>query len=214
MQITGGAYEKPSLISQALVVCFSIAVIVMAGWLVKTIMFTEYGTTAVVDDTEIETVGPATLENVSPDPDRSSVTARLNSAYFEPSSRDYSYATAAPPRPALPLASVTEPPPAASRDAGYPALSVTTPAPDVNYRGIQADGPLPDGAPVAPSDAIVGFVPLPTPPPALPRARGKVVWGVASIPMPRPRPRLEAEAVQPEPEQAQSLFNLLMYGPR
>jgi hypothetical protein len=208
---TAQAYEKPSLISQALVVCFTIAVILMAGWFVSTIMFTKYGTTSAVDDTEIVTVAPATLENVSPDPDKSPVTARLNSAYFEPSA----YATAAPPRPALPLASVTEPPPAAPRDAGYPASSVTTVVPDANYRGIQADEPLTAGALVATADPTADFVPLPPPPPpTLPRMRGRAGWGVASIPVPRPRPRLEAEEVQPGPEQAQSLFNLLMYGPR
>jgi hypothetical protein len=203
MQITGCAYEKPSRISQALVVCFSLAVVLMAGWFTATIMFSNYGTTSAVDDTEIESTVPADAENVSPESDKPSVTERLNSAYFELRSRDYAYAAAAPPRSALPLASVTDSPPAATRDPGYPALSGATAVPDANYRGIPANEPLRTEALIEATDAT-NFVPLPPPK----RSR------TASIPMPRPRPRLEAEEVQPAPEQAQSLFDRLMYGPR
>ena len=203
MRITGHTYEKPSRISQALVVCFSIAVVLMAGWFAITIMFSHYGTTSAVDDTEIATTAPAYVENVSAEPDESSVTARLNSAYFELLSRDYAYAAAPPPRSALPLAPVAEPFPAATRDPGYPALSLANVVPDVNDRKIPADEPPPARALTrALTEAAAEVVPLPPP------KRSHT----ASIPIPRPRPRIEAEDVQSGPEQSQSLFDLLMYG--
>jgi hypothetical protein len=201
MRITGHTYEKPSRISQALVVCFSIAVVLMAGWFAITIMFSHYGTTSAVDDTEIVTTSPARVENVSAEPDESSVTARLNAAYFEPLSRDYAYAAVAPPRSALPLVPVAEPFPAATRDPGYPALSLANVVPDVNDRKIPADESPPARALTEAAADVV-----PSPPPKRSHT--------ASIPMPRPRPRIEAEDVQPGPEQSQSLFDLLMYGQR
>jgi hypothetical protein len=200
MRISGHTYEKPSRISQALVVCFSIAVVLMAGWFAITIMFSHYGTTSAVDDTEIVTTSPASVEDVSAEPDESNVTARLNAAYFEPLSRD-AYAAAAPPRSALPLAPVAGPFSAATRDPGYPALSIAPVMPDANYRTIPADEPLPAGAL---TEAAADVVPLPPP------KRSHTAF----IPIPRPRPRIEAEDVQPAPEQSQSLFDLLMYGQR
>jgi hypothetical protein len=215
MQSTSLTYEKPSWISQGLVICFSIAVVLMAGWLVITIKVASLGTTSVVDDTEIVTSPPVYVENVSPEPDQPGVTARQNTAYFEPLPRDDAFATVAPPRSALPLASLTEPSPAAIRDPGYPLLSISTPMPDANYRGIPAEEPLQAGAPAETDGAAVDLVPLPPPPPpTLPRMRGRVGWRTASIPVPRPRPRLEAEDVQANPEQPQSLFDLLLYGQR
>lgn len=213
MPTTGCAYEKPSRMSQALVVCFSVAVIVMSAWFLKMIMFTKYGTTSVADDTEIEMVAPGTAGNVSSDPDRPPQAAPFNSAYFEPSARDNGFATAVQPRPSLPLASVAEPPSADPRDAEPLSLPVATVAPDASYRGVQPDQPLRAEALAAPADASAESTPLP-PPPVVPRMRGRSAWGLAAIPMPRPRPRLEAEEVAPAPEQAQSIFNLLMYGPR
>jgi hypothetical protein len=205
MRITGHTYEKPSRISQALVVCFSIAVVLMAGWFAITIMFSHYGTTSAVDDTDIVTTAPIYVENVSAEPEESSVTARLNSAYFEPLSRDYAYAAVAPPRSALRLAPVAGPFPAATHDPGYAALSIATVVPDANYRGIPADEPLPAVPPIEATNATADLAPLrPSPKPAR----------KASIPVPRPRPQLEAEDVQPAPEQPQSLFDLLMYGQR
>jgi hypothetical protein len=208
MQVTGCAYEKPSRISQALVICFSLAVVVMATWFVATIMFSNYGTSAALDDAEIVPTMPTHVENVLPEPDKSSVTERLNSVYFEPLSRDYAYTTAAPPRSALPLAPAAESSPAATRDPGYPAVSGATAVPDADYRGIPTDGPPLRAEALIETPDATNVMPLP--PPKRSRA--------ASIPMPRPRPRLEADDVQPAqtaaPEQAQSLFDFLMYGPR
>jgi hypothetical protein len=215
MQSTSLTYEKPSWISQGLVICFSIAVVLMAGWLALTIMVSRLGTSSVVDDTDIVTSPPVYVQNVSPEADQPSVMTRQNTAYFEPLSRDYSFATAAPLQSALPLAPLTEAPPVATRDRTYPMLSILAPMPDANYRGIPAEEPLPAEAPVETNGAAVDLVPLPPPPPpTLSRVRGRVGGGTASIPVPRPRPRLEADDVQPAPEQPQSLFDLLLYGQR
>jgi hypothetical protein len=202
---TGRAYEKPSRISQGLVVGLSVAVVLMSGWLAITIMFSHFETAAIVDDTDMTsamTSAPVSVENASSKPDEPSVTERLNSAYlyFEPLPRDYASATAAPPRSALPLAAITEPPRAVARDPAYPPLSIATAVPDANYRGIPADGPLQTAAPVEATDVITDLLRLPPlpPPHPPPHARDGGV-GVASIPMPRPRPRLEGEDVQPPP---------------
>jgi len=51
MQRTVRAYEKPSRISQGLVVCLSIAVVLAAGRLVSTIILSRYATASAVKDT-------------------------------------------------------------------------------------------------------------------------------------------------------------------
>jgi len=49
MPRTGLAYERPSLVSLALIACFSLAVFVMAGWLVMTIVFSNDANTRAAD---------------------------------------------------------------------------------------------------------------------------------------------------------------------
>jgi hypothetical protein len=193
---------------RGLVVCFSIAVVLMASWLAITIMFSRLGTISAADDVDVitsapvseENVPPVSVENVRPEPEEPAMTTRPNSPYFEPLSRDYKSAMAAPSRAVLPATSLTEPSGGAIRDTTYPASS--TAAPDADYRGAQVDEPLRAAVPVEPADSAADFVPLPPPKPAR----------TASIPVPRPRPRLEGDDPQPAPEQ--SLFNLLMYGQR
>ena len=197
------SYEKPSRISQGLVVCFSVAVVVMAGWLAITIMFSRDANIATAaDDTNIETTSASPyVDNALPELEKPSVTARLNAAYFEPLPRDYTPGAVTPPRSALPLASFSEIPPLARRDSRY-STSIVPAAPGANYRSIPADEPLPLQTEFAIEaiDAIPDFVPLPVPKPRR-----------ISIPVPRPRPHLDGED-QPGPDL--SFFDLLINRPR
>jgi hypothetical protein len=188
MQRTVRAYEKPSRISQGLVVCLSIAVVLAAGRLASTIIFSRYATAtaSAVDDTNT-TSAPASVESVSSEPHEPPVAARMNPAYFEPLPRDDAFTAPTPPRSALPLAPLAEPPSAATRNPGSAPWSTATAMPDVDFRGIPAK------------------LPPPYPPPQA--AEGTVT----SIPVPRPRPRLESEEVQPDPDQSPfSAFDLFI----
>ncbi len=177
MQRTVRAYEKPSRISQGLVVCLSIAVVLAAGRLATTIIFSRHATASAVEATDTASA-PVSVENVSSEPREPSVAARVNPADFEPLPRDDASTAPTPPRSALPLAPLAEP---ATRNPGFAPWSTATAVPDVDFRGIPAK------------------LPPPYPPPQA--AEGMVT----SIPVPRPRPRLESEDVQPDPDQ--SLFS-------
>ena len=202
MQRTGRTYEKPSWISQGLVVGLSIAVVLMAGWLAITIVFSHYATTSAVDSDKAS--APVSAENVPSEPDEPRA-APVDSAHFEPSPRDQASPT--PSQSALPLAPVAESPPTAARDPGYAPLSIATAVPDVDRRGIPAGLPSYPLSPAAggkvglsseTTEAIADLLRAPPPPPPSPpphAAEGKV--NVTSIPVPRPRPHLEDEDVQP-----------------
>src|SRR5882672_12549512 len=186
MQRIVRAYEKPSRISQGLVVCLSIAVVLAAGRLVSTIILSRYATASAVKDTGTTSAPvPVSVESVSSEPREPSVAARVNAASFEPLRRDDAATAPTPPRSALPLAPLAEPPSAATRNPGFPPWSAATAAPDVNFRGIPAKPPPP------------------YPPPQAAEVR--------SIPVPRPRPRPESEDVQPDPDQSPfSAFDLFI----
>lgn len=182
MQRASHSYEKPSRISQALVVCFSVAVVFMAGWLALVILFPRDANTMAARDTDIEiTDTPPYVENIAPEPEQLSVKARLNAAYFDPLPRDLPD-VAPPPRSALPLGPVTEPPPAATFDSRYPTSLITAAAPNTNHRSVTADEFLQIAAAVEAIDVAPEVVPLPLPKPRR-----------ASVPVPRPRPRLDGE---------------------
>ena len=184
MQRTVRAYEKPSRISQGLVVCLSIAVVVAAGRLASTIMLSRYATASAVHDTNM-TSAPVSVESVSSEPHEPPVAARVNPADFEPLPRDDASAAPTPPRSALPLVPLTELPSAATRNPGFGPWSRATAVPDVDFRS----GP--------------GKLPPPYPPPQAAEVR--------SIPVPRPRPRPESEDVQPDPDQSPfSAFGLFI----
>jgi hypothetical protein len=175
------AYEKPSRISQGLVVCLSIAVVLAAGRLESTILFSRYATVSTVDATDT-TSAPASAESASSEPYEPPVAARVSPAYFEPLPRDDTSTALTPPPSALPLAPLAEPPSAATRNPGFAPWSTTT-VPDVDFRGSPAKRPDP------PLQAAE----------------------VRSVPVPRPRPRLESEDVQPEPDQSPfSAFDLFI----
>jgi len=193
------AYEKPSRVARGLVIGFSVAVVVMAGWLAATVMFSPDANTMATDDEDVETAStPPYVENVTPEPTRPSTTERFGSPFPEPPPRAYApYAAAppAPPRSALPLASPVEPPPAGLLGSTF----TTSPVPDEIYRGILADEPpRRTEAAIEATDAAPEVVPLPPPKPAR----------TAAIPVPRPRPHLDAEDAPPDPDR--SFFDFLV----
>jgi hypothetical protein len=153
-------YEKPSRISQGLVVGLSAAVVLMAGWLAATIMLSNYATTSVVDDAN-EASAPVDAENVSPEPEKPrvapQVATRANSAYFEPLPQDDTSTTPTPPQSAPPAASFAEPPATATGDPGYAPSSTATAGLGVHYGSIPALTPyLPPRAPALVSSARGG----------------------------------------------------------
>lgn len=192
MQRTVRAYEKPSRTSQALVVCLSIAVVLAAGRLASTIIFSRYATASAVDDTNT-TSAPVPVESVSSELHEPPAAARANPAYFEPLPQDDASTPPTPPRSALPLAALDEPSSVAIRNPGYSPWLTT--APDVDFRAREATG------------ANVDLRRAPPPYTSPQAAEGRVT----SIPVPRPRPRPESEDVQPEPDQSPfSAFDLFI----
>src|SRR5258706_15320509 len=175
MQRTVRAYEKPSRISQGLVVCMSIAVVLAAGRLASQITFPRYATASAVDDTNT-TSAPASVESVPSEPHEPPVAARVNPASFEPLRRDDAATAPTPPRSTLPLAPLAEPPSAATRNPGFPPWSTATAAPDVDFHSSEPTGAIAD---------LLRVPPPPAPYPSPQAAEGRV----ASIPVPRPRPR-------------------------
>jgi hypothetical protein len=159
MQRTVRAYEKPSRISQGLVVCLSIAVVLAAGRLASTIILSRYATASAVHDTNM-TSAPVSVESASSEPREPSVAARVNPD-FEPLPRDDASTALTPPRSALPLAPLAEP---ATRNSGFAPWSRATAVPDVDFRGIPAQLP----APYPPLQAAEGrSIPVPRPRPRL-----------------------------------------------
>src|ERR1700674_1952696 len=53
MPRTGLAYERASRVSQALILCFSLAVVVMAGWLAMMIMLPHDANTMAADPADV-----------------------------------------------------------------------------------------------------------------------------------------------------------------
>jgi len=127
----GLAYDRPSRASQALIVGFSLAVVVMAGWLVLMVMFSADTTTGTADTADLP-AAPPHVENLPASAQPSS--ARLltplpeGSAWPDPQSGPPSAGLRAPP-PAAPLA---------------PAASLATAVPCAGP-GRQSDHRLCDG---------------------------------------------------------------------
>jgi hypothetical protein len=197
MQRTVRAYEKPSRISQGLVVCLSIAVVLAAGRLVSTIVLSRYATASAVNDTGTTSAPvPVSVESVSSEPRESPVAARVDAASFEPLRRDDAATAPTPPRSALPLAPLAVPPSAATRNPGFAPWSAATAAPDADFRSSEPTGAIAD---------LLRVPPAPYPSPQAAEGR------VASIPVPRPRPRVESEDIQPDPDQSPfSAFDLFI----
>jgi len=200
------AYEKPSRISQGLVVGFSIAVGLMAGWFVTMVMFSEGANTqaAVEADLHPTTITRAYVTDVLPEPIKPSAIARANRGDLEPTPLGSLLDAAAPiatppaPRSPLPLASLTEFSPGAPR----PVLTTSPIAiaiPETSYRGILADELSRQvEAAIDAVDVAADVIELP-----LPRPR-------PSIPVPRPRPHIDAG----DGQSSANLFDFLTNGPR
>ena len=204
MPRTVRAYEKPSRISQGLIVCFSIAVVVMAGWLVTVVMFFDGANTMAADEADIQPISARSyVTNVFPEPAKLGETARSNAADLEslpwvhtPDSATPP-AAPAPPRSALPLAPFAQFPAGGAPPPAYTMSSAATEVPDASYRGIIADDLSRQIEAAIDADTAPEVIPLPLPKPR----------PTASVPVPRPRPRLDAEDTQPSPDQ--SFFEFL-----
>jgi hypothetical protein len=197
MPRTAPAYEKPSRISQGLVVCFSIAVIVMAGWLITVVMFFDGANTMTADEADIQPISTRSYVTNVPEPTKLGETARSNSTDLEslpwvhtPDSATPP-AALAPPRSALPLAPFAEFPADGAPRPAHTMSSAATGIPDASYRGTMADDLSRQVEAAIDADTAADVIPLP-----LPKPRPS-----ASIPIPRPRPRLDAEDTQPSPDQ-------------
>lgn len=190
MPRTALAYEKPSRISQGLVVCLSIAVVVMAGWLIAVVMFFDGANTMAADEEGIQPISTRSyVTTVSPEPTKRGDTARSNSTVLESlpwvHTPDSATPPAAPvpPRSALSLAPFAEFPADGAPRPAYTTPSVAAEVPDQGYRGTMADDLSRQLEAAIDADTAADLIPLP-----LPKPRPS-----ASIPIPRPRPRLDAE---------------------
>jgi hypothetical protein len=187
MPRTDLAYERPSLVSLALIVGFSLAVVVVAGWLVMMIMFSNGANTKAAD--------PA-----APAADRAADAADVAALAGTSAPRaGNALPSNAPPGAGPPSAGM---PPAPADGALKPdapqarplASASAAPGPETTYRG---PGDLLNFPPDAENAAEA--VPLPPPRPRR----------TAAVPVPRPRPPIDGEQAPPAPQQ-RSLFDIFV----
>jgi hypothetical protein len=219
MPRTGLAYEKPSRVAQVLVIGFSLAVVVMAGWLVVAIMISHDANTMAADPAAAAAAGASRVELVAPDPIRLGALASSSQAPSVPPlpapplwpSAPYSAGPAElqgdpPPStlaPAAPQATTPQAimPKAATLQAVAPApppalASPTYTTSSVSTKMSEANSILADDAPTEAQTGETAVVPLPPPKPRR----------VAAIPVPRPRPHLDSDDVPQE----RSFFDFLV----
>ena len=216
----GLAYEKPSRASQALVIGFSLAVVVMAGWLVMMIMFSHDANTMAADPADLLATAARTLPRVepaAPEPIRLGAVTRPPPQAPVPSGPATPwlftpYATGAPPpqpaaaaaapqaaspqvatpRVVTPQIVVPAPAPPAA-DPTYTTSSVPASVVDINDRVA-----IEDTLPQTETPDTPEVIPLPPPKPRR----------MASIPVPRPRPHLDSDDAQPSQER--TFFDFLV----
>jgi hypothetical protein len=180
MQVTAPIYEKPSRLSQGLVIALSAAVVAMAGWLVMTILDPQATTTAAEGETDAAASPPAGAPPLpAPQSPADATPADATPADATPAPRaprpatrsvqfdwpEEFNSTAAPPaRTALPLAPAESPP---ARDPGITTWPAAVAVPD-NDRAFAAARrqQQPQPAAVAGANATDAIVDLLTPPPA------------------------------------------------
>jgi hypothetical protein len=177
----GLAYERSSRMSQVLILCFSVAVLVMAGWLAMMIMVPNHAETVVADPSDV----PAMATKPAPRVENAATTydpPLANGPRFTdvPSTNPYSPPSAAAPAPA---SSSSAPRPAGAAGAGAYATSALT-----SYDNLPGDA----------VNEVPEFVPLPPPRPRR----------TAAVPVPRPRPHIDEQAEAPPQER--SLFDILV----
>jgi hypothetical protein len=186
MPRTGLAYERPSRVSQALILCFSLAVVVMAGWLVMMIMLPNDANTLAADPADVPetaTVPAPRIEN--------SVTA-----YNPPLANPAPSPPGAPPWPAAPSTNPFSTPPAAAPARPPDASTTSSLAPsDANYRGASNNDRFVE---TEPGNDAAELVPLPPPRPRR-----------TAVPVPRPRPRIDDQADAPPPRE-RTFFDMLV----
>jgi hypothetical protein len=197
----GLAYDRPSRGSQALIVGFSLAVVVMAGWLVLMVMFSGDTTTGASDTADLPVAAPH-VENL-PATEQSS-TARLltplpEAAPWPDPPAGASPAAARSPPPAAPLAPAaslaTAAPSSAPAQVDSPttAYAIASVAPTESSRAVVTD----ESATETTTETDPGeIVPLP-----LPRPRR-----TSSVPFPRPRPQIGDAA----PPKERSIFDFFV----
>ncbi len=208
----GLAYEKPSRASQALVIGFSLAVVVMAGWLAMMIMFSHDANTMAADPADLRATAAriacrGSKPAAEPEPTRLGAVTRPPPQAPTPSAPPTSwpftpYSTGATPSlpaaPAAPQAAVPQAaaPAPASPAAGptYTPSSVPAAMADINDR-VSIEDTLPQ---TETPDTAPEVIPLPPPKPRR----------MASIPVPRPRPHLDSDDAQPSQER--TFFDFLV----
>jgi hypothetical protein len=204
----GLAYEKPSRVSQVLVIGFSLAVIVMAGWLVMMIMLSHDANTMAADpaDPQVTAASPR-VGTAAPEPIRLSAVTQPPPQPTPPSGlptpwpfTPYSGGAAPPPPPAPATAARQVAPPRvdvpatpAAEAPVYTTSSVPAGAPEINDRV-----PLEDTLPQAETPDATEIIPLPPPKPRR----------MAAVPVPRPRPHLDSDDAPPQ-VQERSFFDFL-----
>jgi DNA segregation ATPase FtsK/SpoIIIE, S-DNA-T family len=183
----GLVYERPSPMARALIVCFSLGVVVMAGWLVMTVLFSHDATATAEDPGAIPPIATKAPPRIEDSPAYNSplaATALLPSqspapAWPDPPSAD----------------SGARPSASESGRAAAAAYATSSVAPDAVNERAPAD---------AANSAIDGgfdprdMIPLPQPRPHR-----------VAIPVPRPRPRIDDTAVAQVPQE-RTLFDILM----
>jgi hypothetical protein len=177
MPRTGLAYERPSRASQALIIGFSLALVVMAGWLVMIIMFPGRANTMAADPAEAEAIADAQsprLENLAIAPPRRATDATSPSQQPSPSAQS---------RPAAPFAVTRASPPSGALPLTSPLAQPASPD-ATDFRGSAAEDPRLD------TPAIDSGEVIPLPPPKPRRT--------AAIPVPRPRPQIDEASEQPQ----------------
>ena len=183
MSRPGLAYERPTRMAQALILCFSLAVVVMAGWLVMTVMFAHDAPTVAEEQPDVPPVAtkaPPNIEDANAPP--LSATARMPS---QPGASPWPDTRSAE--------AVTRPSAPAAAGAAATTYATSAVAPSANDRAAL------DGAPIETGIDPREMVPLP-----LPRPRR-----TAAVPVPRPRPRADDQAVAQVPQE-RNFFDLLL----
>jgi hypothetical protein len=182
MQVTAPVYETPSRLSQGLVVGLSVAVVLMAGWLASTIIFSDDMTTAAEGSTEAAASTPVAAASpadklpgnagIAPSGAvaSSSVSGQTRPVQFD-WPEEFDAKPAPPARTALPFAPTDLP---AARDAGRATWPAAATVPD-NARAFTATRQPPPQAGAATStkatDAIIDLLSPPPPSGVAPSTR-------------------------------------------
>jgi hypothetical protein len=182
----GLAYERSSPLARVLIVCLSLGVVVMAGWLVMTVLFSHDATATVEDPEPIPPIATKAPPRVEDSPAYASPLAATSVLPSQPT------APAWPDPPSADAATASASAAGAATAGAYATSSVAPLAPDERAPGEGAGSTLDAG--FDPRE----MVPLPQPRPRR-----------IAVPVPRPRPRFEATAEAQVPQQ-RTLFDILM----